>query len=137
MMISLASYVIFCYIMKYTVLTDSDIYAKYYDVFYWTSILLFVFTIILAYSLLYLEDVFWFCCSCFLEAKQEILVHDPDYPDKTFKLVDKDIIEVHDETELMMRTEINRAVSFLTTPAFREIVDTGKGNIEMAEIDQR
>ena len=132
--ISLASYVIFCYVMKYTILTESDIYKNYYDLFYWTNFLLFVFTVILAISFLYLENFYWFCCDCFLDAKQEIFVHDPLHPDKTFKLVNKQIIEIHEETEV--KAGIGNAINDVYRGTL-EIVGSKNEDIEMRPTDNK
>ena len=133
MMLSLSSYVIFCLVMRFTIQTNSDIYKQYYDIFYWTNIFLFVFTIILTVSLLYFENIFWFCCSCFLEAKEELYVHDPDHLNRTFKLVGKEIVEIHEETEL--RSGLQKAVSILTTPALstQASLEEKSENIEVTE----
>jgi len=108
--VSLAFYVFFCYVMKHMLLSESDIYQEYYKLFYWSNTIVFVLTIILAISFLFLESFYCCCCTSFLEAQQEIFVHDPHHPDKTFKLVDKNIIEIRDiETE--MSTGINKTIN--------------------------
>ena len=91
MVISITFYVIYCFVMNATVLTESDIYLDYYHLFYWANLLLFVLTVSLAISFLYLDSFCCCCCQWFLEAKQEIFVYDPNDPNKTYKLEDKKI----------------------------------------------
>ena len=105
--IGIASYILFCYVMRFTLLTESDVFKNYYSLFFWTNFLLFVLTLILAVIFMYFDYIFCCCCNCFLSAKQQLSVYDPNDPERKLKLEDGNIVEDPDqEKEEELRSEI-------------------------------
>ena len=93
--ISVASTLLFCILMDFIFLchTEEDIYENLYQPLVWSSIYLIVASVILTITFIYFDHIFCCCCQCFLSSKQQIVVHDPNKPDKTFHLVNGEIIE--------------------------------------------
>ena len=91
--ISIGCYILFCYVMRFTLLTESEVFRNYYSLFFWSNFLLFVLTLILAISFMYFDYIFCCCCNCFLSAKQQLSVYDPNQPERKLKLEDGNIVE--------------------------------------------
>ena len=103
--ISIACYILFCYVMRFTLLTKSDIFQDYYSLFFWSNFLLFVLTLILAIGFIYFDYIFCCCCNCFLAATQQLSVYDPNHPERKLKLQDGKIVE-DKEREEELKSEI-------------------------------
>ena len=99
MAISIACYILFCYVMRFTLLNESDIFQNYYSLFFWSNFLLFVLTLILAISFMYFDYIFCCCCNCFLAATQQLSVYDPNHPERKLKLQDGKIVEDKERDE--------------------------------------
>ena len=99
--ISVVCYVLFCSLLSFTILTESDFFQDYYVPFVFASCNLLVVSMILTMTFIYFDQLFCCCCRCFLSSKQQIVVHDPEQPDRIFHLVDGEIVEVHENSEGM------------------------------------
>ena len=99
MAMSIASYLLFCYVMRFTMLTKSEVFQDFYSIFYNSISYLFTASIILTMTFVYFDHLFCCCCQCFLSSKHQIVVHDPNNPDRTFHLVNGEIIEVREKAE--------------------------------------
>ena len=96
MAISLCSFILFCSVLDLTLLSDSDVD---HDLYYCLFSIHFAVSMILTIIFIYFDYIFCCCCRCFLSSKHQIVVHDPNKPDRTFHLVNGEIIEVHEKSE--------------------------------------
>ena len=99
MAISIASYTLFCYVMRFILQDKSDIFENYYSFSFWGIFFLFALSIILTITFLYFDYLFCCCCQCFLSSKNQTVVYNPNQPDKTFHLVNGEIIEISEKAE--------------------------------------
>ena len=99
MAISIASYTLFCYVMRFILQDKSDIFENYYSFSFWGIFFLFALSIILTITFLYFDYLFCCCCQCFLSSKNQTVVCNPNQPDKTFHLVNGEIIEISEKAE--------------------------------------
>ena len=108
MAISIGSFILFCAVMSFTMLSDSDIFHHlYYSLF----AILFAVSVILTITFIYFDHLFCCCCQCFLSSKQQIVVHDPNQPARTFHLMDGEIMEVHEKAEGLRNIFIQMNIS--------------------------
>ena len=98
--ISMVSFALFNYVWRFSLRTESELFHQgYYYLLTYSAIYLFVASVILTITFIYFDYLFCCCCPCFLSSKQQIVVHDPNQPDRTFHLVDGEIIEVYEKAE--------------------------------------
>ena len=108
-------------------LTKSEIFQDFYNIFYNSISYLFTASIILTMTFIYFDHLFCFCCQCFLSSKHQIVVHDPNNPDRTFHLVNGEIIEVHEKAEGL------RGI-FIETNT-RDVVTSFADNLDLSAVD--
>ena len=99
MAISIACYILFCYVMRFTVQDKSDIFENYYSLVFWLNFFLFILTLILTISFMYFDYIFCCCCRCFLAAEQKLSVYDPNHPERKLILEDGKILEEKEVVE--------------------------------------
>ena len=97
--ISMVSFALFNYVWRFSLRTESDFFKDYYYLVTYSAIYLFAASVILTITFIYFDHLFCCCSQCFLSSKQQIVVHDPNQPDRTFHLVDGEIIEVYEKAE--------------------------------------
>lgn len=111
MAISIVSITIFC--SPVLLSTESAFSQEYYEPFVYSIVYLLIVSVILTLAFIYFDHLFCCCCQCCLSSKQQIVVYDPNQPDRTFHLVEREIVEVH-EKSVFIEMKIRDSVTSFT-----------------------